>query len=60
MPKYSILEAVIENAPAFDNLSLLSDKLKKSLIKESEEIVSIIKNWNWNDVHPTRFITHNR
>lgn len=44
MPKYSILEAVIENAPAFDNLSLLSDKLKKSLIKESEEIVSIIKN----------------
>jgi hypothetical protein len=32
MPKYSILEAVIENKPDFDNLPLLSEKIEKELI----------------------------
>ena len=43
MPKYSILEAVIESEPDFDDLSLLADKIEKQLIKESEEIIDALK-----------------
>ncbi len=43
MPKYSILEAVIENKPDFDNLPLLSKKIEKKLVEQSGEIISVIK-----------------
>ena len=43
MPKYSILVAVIENRPDFDNLSLLSEKIEKKLVEQSDEIISEIK-----------------
>ncbi|MFT6963988.1 MAG: hypothetical protein ACJAWV_003728 [Flammeovirgaceae bacterium] len=35
IPKYSILEAVIENKPDFDNLPLLSEKIEKELIERN-------------------------
>jgi len=43
MPKYSILEAVIESNPDFDNLPLLAEKIENRLIKESDEILSKLK-----------------
>ncbi|MFD2561179.1 DUF7000 family protein [Aquimarina rubra] len=43
MPKYSILDAVIENKPDFDNLPLLSEKIKQKLVEQSDEIISEIK-----------------
>lgn len=43
MPKYSILEAVIENKPDFDNLRSLAEKIEKRLIEESDEIIEKIK-----------------
>ncbi len=43
MPEYSILEAIIENKPDFDNLPLLSQKLEKKLVEQSDEIISVIK-----------------
>jgi len=44
MPKYSILEAVIESEPDFNNLSVLTEKLEKKLLRESEEIIDTLKN----------------
>ncbi|MEL7118392.1 MAG: hypothetical protein AAFO07_03095 [Bacteroidota bacterium] len=43
MPKYSILEAVIENEPDFDDLPLLAATIEKRLINESEEIIGTLK-----------------
>ncbi|MEP0265597.1 hypothetical protein [Dokdonia sp.] len=43
MPKYSILEAVIEDEPDFDNLPLLSKKIEKKLVEQSNEIISVLK-----------------
>ena len=43
MPKYSILEAIIEDNPDFDNLSLLAKNIETQLIKESEEIIDVLK-----------------
>ncbi|MEQ8415935.1 MAG: hypothetical protein RIB71_15760 [Imperialibacter sp.] len=43
MPKYSILEAVIENEPDFDDLPLLADKIEKKLVEQSEEIIGALK-----------------
>lgn len=43
MPAYSILEAVIENKPDFDNLPSLREKIEKQLIKESDEIINAVK-----------------
>ncbi|MFK7971441.1 MAG: hypothetical protein AB8F95_13810, partial [Bacteroidia bacterium] len=39
MPKYSILEAIIEDSPDFDDLPFLSQNLEKSLIEVSGEIM---------------------
>ena len=46
MPKYSILEAVIEGQPDFDNLPLLSETIEKALIEESEKIINELKKLN--------------
>lgn len=46
MPQYSILEAVIETQPNFDELALLSEKIEHKLIEVSDEIISAIKNLN--------------
>ncbi len=43
MPQYAILEAVIESEPDFDNLPLLAEKIKRDLVKESDEIINAIK-----------------
>lgn len=43
MPKYSILEAVIENKPDFDNLFLLSENIKNKLVEQSDEIISFLQ-----------------
>ncbi len=43
MPEYSILEAVIENEPDFDNLTQLTQKIESKLIMVSEEIIQDIK-----------------
>ena len=43
MPKYSVLEAIIVENPDFDNLSLLSQKIEKNLIKASDEIILELK-----------------
>jgi hypothetical protein len=46
MPKYSILEAIIEEEPNFDDLSLLSQKIKKRLIEVSSEIINTVHGLN--------------
>jgi len=46
MPKYSILEAVIENEPDFDNLKLLYEKIEKLTMEESDKIINGIKKLN--------------
>ena len=46
MPRYSILEAVIESKPDFDNLPLLSERIEKKLIEQSGEIIGAIKKLN--------------
>jgi hypothetical protein len=43
MPKYSVLETIIEDAPDFDNLPLLANKIDRLLIKTSKEIVDALK-----------------
>ena len=42
MPKYSVLEAIIEKEPNFDELPLLSQKIEKGLIQTSNEIINTI------------------
>lgn len=44
MPKYSILEAIIEKEPNFDELPLLSQKIEKGLVQTSDEIINAINN----------------
>lgn len=46
MPKYSILEVVIGDEPDFDNLRLLSEKIERLTIEESDKIVNEIKKLN--------------
>ncbi len=46
MPKYSVLEVILENKPDFDNLPLLSQKIENKLIESSNEIISAIKKLN--------------
>ncbi len=43
MPKYSVVEVVIESNPDFDNLPLLSEKIEKQLIEISDEIIGALK-----------------
>ena len=43
MPAYSIIEAVIEDDPDFDDLPLLSQRLEKELMTASSEIEQVIK-----------------
>ena len=46
MPKYSVLEVVIENKPDFDELPLLAQHIEKSMIEVSEEIIHVIHKLN--------------
>jgi hypothetical protein len=46
MPKYSILEAVIEDEPDFDDLRSLSEKIERLTIEESDKIVAELKKLN--------------
>lgn len=46
MPKYSILEAIIEEEPNFDELSLLSQKIEKRLVEVSSEIINTVHGLN--------------
>ena len=46
MPKYSILEAIIEDKPDFDNLKSLSEKIQKLTIEESDKIINEVKKLN--------------
>lgn len=43
MPKYSILEAIIEDEPNFDDLSALSQKIEDQFIETSDEIITTVK-----------------
>ncbi len=49
MPKYSILEAIIEEEPNFDDLSLLTQKIEKRLIEVSSEIINTVHGLNANE-----------
>lgn len=44
MPKYSVLEAVIERNPNFDELELLAKNIEEKVIEFSEEIIQEVKN----------------
>lgn len=46
MPKYSILEVVIEENPDFDNLSILSQNIEDKFISVTDEILETLKNLN--------------
>lgn len=46
MPKYSILEVIIESKPDFDELLLLSQDIEKKLIDTSDEVIDSIKKLN--------------
>ena len=46
MPKYSILEVIIENKPNFDELLLLSQSIEKKMIEVSDEIINAINKLN--------------
>lgn len=46
MPKYSILEVILENKPDFDELPLLSQKIENKLIDISDEIINAINELN--------------
>ena len=43
MPQYSILEAIIESDPDFDDLPVLAKKIEKRLVEESENILESLK-----------------
>lgn len=43
MPKYSILESIIEDQPDFDDLPLLAKNIEAQLIKESAEIIDVLQ-----------------
>ena len=42
MPKYSVLEVIIDNNPNFDDLPLLSQHIEKQMIEVSDEIINAI------------------
>ncbi|MFK8006464.1 MAG: hypothetical protein AB8H03_08840 [Saprospiraceae bacterium] len=46
MPKYSILEVIIEDKPDFDKLLLLSQEIESKLIDVSNEIIHTIEKLN--------------
>jgi len=46
MPKYSVLEVIIENKPDFDELPLLSQNIEKKMIEVSDEIINAINQLN--------------
>ncbi|MFK7904387.1 MAG: hypothetical protein AB8B69_04640 [Chitinophagales bacterium] len=46
MPKYSILEVIIENQPDFDELPLLAQNIEKKMIDVSDEIINAINKLN--------------
>ncbi len=46
IPKYSIIEAVLENKPNFDDLPALSEKIEHQLIAVSDEIITAVKKLN--------------
>ena len=46
MPKYSILEVIIDNNPDFDDLPLLSQDIEKKMMDVSDEIINVIKKLN--------------
>lgn len=46
MPKYSILEVVLEKEPDFDKLPLLSKKIENRLTEISEEIINAVEKLN--------------
>jgi hypothetical protein len=46
MPKYSILEVIIEGQPNFDELPLLSQNIEKKMIDVSDEIIDAIQKLN--------------
>ncbi len=48
MPKYSILEAIIEKDPNFDNLTSLSQKIEKRLVEVSSEIIITVHKFSEN------------
>jgi hypothetical protein len=46
MPKYSILEVIIEGQPNFDELPLLSQNIEKKMMDVSDEIIDAIQKLN--------------
>ena len=46
MPKYSILEVIIDNNPDFDDLPLLSQDIEKKMMDISDEMINVIKKLN--------------
>lgn len=44
MPKYSVLDTIIENDPNFDELPLLTQNIEQKMIDTSDEIINAIKN----------------
>ena len=43
MPTYSIIEVSIIDKPDFDDLTLLSKNIETQLIKQSSEIIDVLK-----------------
>ena len=46
MPKYSVLEVIIEDKPDFDALPLLSQSIEKRMLEVSEEIINELTKLN--------------
>ncbi len=46
MPKYSVLEVIIEGQPDFDELPLLSQNIEKKMMEVSDEIINAINKLN--------------
>lgn len=40
MPKYAILEAVIQDDPDFDDLAVLNKQIEDGLVRVSKEIIA--------------------
>lgn len=46
MPKYSIIEAIIESEPDFNNLPKLSKHIEQKLVEVSNEIINSVEDLN--------------
>jgi hypothetical protein len=46
MPKYSVIETVLVENPDFNNLELLTEKIKNRAIQISDEITDYLKTIN--------------